>query len=166
MYEPRPLPFVGPGPDRAAHLRNGSAAAVARGAPAARVVPVGPGAGVVLAGASRLARLPVDAAQASAELTLLGLDADGGAVFAFDAGTDAAAVAPDGTRRDGRAGPLAFTPLRDAAPDLEASEAALAAHAVAIVAWHRGAPPLRSLRRAHRGRTSRPLAALPELRRA
>ncbi len=126
MSEPRPLPFVGPGPDRAAALRDEAAASAAREDPAARVIPVGPGPGVVLEGGSRLARAPLDAAPAGAELTLLGVEADGGALFALDADPED----PTG------AGP--FTPLRDAAPGLEASEAALAAYAAAIVAWHRG----------------------------
>src|SRR5208283_3700762 len=102
VSEPRPLPFVGPGPDRAAQLRDEAAASAARKAPTTRVIPVGPGPGVVMEGGSRLARLPLDAAPAATELTLLGVDADGGALFAFDADPEG----PPG------AGP--FTPLRDA----------------------------------------------------
>ncbi len=120
-----PLPFVGPGPDRASRLRTEADAAAARCAPGARVIAVGAGQSVLLEGASRLARLTVGAVPEDAELTLLGVDAVGGALFAYDAATDPA--------RDG-----AFSGLRDAGLALEVGEGALAAHAVAMVGWHRG----------------------------
>ena len=123
-FRPAPLPFVGPGPDRAARLRTDGDAQSLRQAPTARVIAVGAGQAVLLDGDARLARLPMDAAPEGAELTLLGLDAAGGALFAYDAAGDAL-------------GASGLTPLRQAALGLDASEAALAAQAVALVGWQR-----------------------------
>ena len=96
----------------------------ARGASTTRVIPVGSEQGVLLDGASRLARLELDAVPSDAELTLLGLDVGGGVLLAYDASQSAL-------------GASGLISLRQAAGALESSEAALAAQAVAIVAWHR-----------------------------
>ncbi len=118
------LPFVAAGPDRAARLRTPGAAEAARGDPTTRVIAVGAGQSVLRDGESRLARLALDVVPDDAELTLLGLDLGGGVLFAYDAAQ--AALGASG-----------FVSLREAAVGLDASEAALAAYAVAIVGWHR-----------------------------
>ncbi len=118
------LPFVGPGPDRAARLRTADTVEAARGTSTTRVIPVGSEQGVLLDGVSRLARLELDAVPPDAELTLLGVDVGGGVLLAYDASRSAL-------------GASGLISLRQAAAALESSEAALAAQAVAIVAWHR-----------------------------
>jgi NAD+ diphosphatase len=117
---PSPLPFVAPGLDRAAPLRVDDATTrQARAAPTTRLIAVGDAQSVRLDGDARLARVPVSDAPDDAELTLLGREPGGGFLFAYDAADE----------------PLA--PLREIALGLDAGEAALAAHAVAIIGWHR-----------------------------
>jgi NAD+ diphosphatase len=89
------------------------------------VVLVGPDQQVAVADAGRLARVRVDDLPAGARLTFLGLDPSGGALFAADA-------------LDLRAAPAqGFVPLRQLMAELEPAEAALGAHAVGMVGWHR-----------------------------
>jgi NAD+ diphosphatase len=117
---PAPLPFAGSGPDRAAPLRIDDATTrEACSAPSTRLIVVGEAQSVRLDGDDRLARVPVGEAPDDAPLTLLGREPDGGFLFAYDAGE------------------AAFAPLREVALGLDVEEAALAAHAVAMVGWHR-----------------------------
>jgi NAD+ diphosphatase len=109
--------------DRATHLREGEEPVRLRASAGAGVVLVGEGQSVLLEDMHRLARLPVPP---DGELVFLGLDPAGRAVFASDG---AEADVP----RHGRG----FTPLRQAAADLDHDEAALGAYAVALVGWHR-----------------------------
>lgn len=88
---------------------------------------VGPGQDVAVAGAAALALTPPRALPLDAELTFLGLDPAGAAVFAYDAGRAAL---------DGGTG-VGFVPLRGLAAELDPNEAALASYAVAMVGWHR-----------------------------
>ncbi len=117
------LTFAGRGLDRAAHLREDDEAARLRASGHAGVILVGEGQSVLLENPHRLARLPVPADGA---LVFLGLEAGGRPVFAADGGE--ADVPLRGT---------GFTPLRQAAAELEHDEAGIAAYAVALVGWHR-----------------------------
>jgi len=121
-----PLPFAAPGPRRASQLRSDALAAAARHARATRLIAVGADQTIALDGRARLARLGPETAAPDADLTLLGVDDDGTTLFAYDA-TDALGA---GRGRE-------FAALREVALGLEASEAALAAQAVAMVNWHR-----------------------------
>jgi NAD+ diphosphatase len=117
--------FTGERLDRAADRRTDPAWVAAQAAdPRARAVLVAED-GVHVAGDEpRLALLPLAGLDAGGEPLLLGLD-DGGPVFAVDAhGAGPAA----GTRAVG---------LRVAAASLPQADAGLAAHAAALVNWHR-----------------------------
>jgi len=137
-----PIAFTGGELDRAPERRRDPAWLAAQAAdPAARAVLAGDG-GVHVAGAGepRLALVPLASLQA-AEPVLLGLDG-AGPVFAVDVDG-----APDGTLRplvgahgEGPAHAETGTRalgLRAAAGALPHAEAGLAAHAAALVNWHR-----------------------------
>jgi len=119
------IAFAGGTLNRAAYLRAGGQAARLRHESASRAVLVGADQQVALAGARRIARIPIEDLPAGAPLTFLGLEHAGAAVFAADAldlHTDE---------------PQAFTPLRQLMAELDPAEAALAAYAVGMVGWHR-----------------------------
>ncbi len=86
---------------------------------------VGDGQEVAVTPAHALALVPLSALGTGAELTFLGLDPAGAAVFAYDA----ADAEVDGD--------IVFLPLRSLAAELEPGEGAMAAYAVALVGWHR-----------------------------
>ena len=110
--------FAGAGLDRAAERRLDEAWLRERRAdPHSRAILAGAG-GVVLDG-DRLARAPLPDA---GEAVLLGVEADGTALFAVES--------PDA--------PL--TNLREAAPVLAQDEGGLAAYAAGVLNWHRGHP--------------------------
>jgi len=121
-----PLPFAARGPERASRLRSDALVAAARQARGTRLIAVGADQTIALDGASRLARLPAAAAALDADLTLLGVDEEGTTLFAYDATDELGAGRGRG-----------FASLREVALTLDPAEAALAAHAVAIVNWHR-----------------------------
>ena len=119
--------FSGARIDRVAARRTDEAwVASLRADPSARRIVVGPdgpwlsGDGPAYAQSSgeRRVRLPDGAAE---EEVLLGIDADGAAVFAVAAATGG-------------------TNLRDAAARLSAADAGLVAYATAMIAWHRAHP--------------------------
>ena len=84
---PGKIAFAGGTLDRAAHLRDDGGADRLRGLDSSRVVLVGDGQTVaVTADGGGLALVPVAAVPGDAELTFLGLDQTGAAVFAYDAG--------------------------------------------------------------------------------
>jgi NAD+ diphosphatase len=94
---------------------------------------VGDGQDVAVTPAQALALLPVSALPSDAELSFLGLDPAGAAVFAYDA-----VVGEVGDAIAGEVGgDIAFLGLRSVGAELEPSEAALAAYAVGLVGWHR-----------------------------
>jgi NAD+ diphosphatase len=125
---PPQIAFAGGALDRAAHLRGDGGAERLRGAGGSRVVLVGKGQEVAVAGdGGGLALVPTSAVPADAELTFLGLDASGAAVFAHDT---TAGVTATGQIFD-------FVSLRTLAGELAPTEAALAAYAVALIGWHR-----------------------------
>ena len=116
-----PNTFAGAALDRAGPHRRDEAWLAARLAdPATRVVAAGE-AGVIVEG-ERPRLLAVDELPDGVELVLLGVDADGRAVFAADPGDDL-----PGERRG----------LRDLAPVLSQAEGGMVAHAVAMLNWHR-----------------------------
>jgi NAD+ diphosphatase len=84
---------------------------------------VGDGQDVAVDGTGGLALVPVNELAADAQLTFLGLDPAGVAVFAYDAAS--------------YHGDIGFVSLRGLAVELEAAQAALAAYAVGLVGWHR-----------------------------
>ena len=122
------IAFAGGTLDRAADLRGDGRADRLRDLDSSRAVLVGDGQDVAIdADGGPLARVPVPDLPAGAELTFLGLEPSGAALFAYDArapGFDA----PTDT---------AFVPLRALAGELDPDDAALAAYAVGIVGWHR-----------------------------
>jgi NAD+ diphosphatase len=131
---PDPITFTGERLDRAAERRGDPEWVAAQAAsPAARAVLAGD-AGIHVTGDVRLALLPLGPLDAGEPL-LLGLDGSG-PVFAVDAGGNGLVGAhgegpPDpgtGTRPMG---------LRAAAAALPPADAGLAAHAAALVNWHR-----------------------------
>jgi NAD+ diphosphatase len=115
--------------DRAAHLREDGQDRRLRQLDTSKVLLVGADQTVALGDAGTLARVPVNALATYAALTLLGLDPAGAALFAYDA------LEARGERVPGRG--LTFAPLRQLAAELDQAEAALAAYAVGMVAWHR-----------------------------
>ena len=122
-----PIAFAGTTVDRAALLRRDEAwLAEARHAPSTRVIAVRLPTQLLMAEGPRLGQVSAASLPAEAALTFLGLDDGGGALFAFDMGTDGDAPSEH-----------AFEELRALAAILPAGEAAMAAHAVAMVAWHR-----------------------------
>jgi NAD+ diphosphatase len=118
------IAFAGGALDRAAHLRTDGEFARLRRLETSRAVLVGPGQEVALGAEQTLLRVPLGELPADAELTLLGLDASGATVFAYDAVDDGP--------REGE-----FVPLRGLAAELEPADAALGAYAVGMVGWHR-----------------------------
>ncbi len=135
---PPKIAFAGGTIDRAAHLRTDGGAERLRDAGDSRVVLVGKGQEVAVAGggggpalaagAGRgLGLVPTTALPPDAELTFLGLDTSGAALFAYDATAGAPAT--------GRI--FEFVPLRTLAGELQPDAGALAAYAVALIGWHR-----------------------------
>lgn len=112
-----PIAFADGALDRAAHLRDD--AERLRELDSSRAVLVGAGHEVALTDNRTLALTPVGELPSGAALTLLGLDASGAAMFAYDAA------------------PAQFASLRSLMSELEPAEAALAAYAVGMVNWHR-----------------------------
>ena len=136
---PDPITFTGAALDRAAeHRQDAGWLAAQRADPRARAIVVSD-AGVQIAG-ERLALVPLPELDAAGEPLLLGLDGHG-PVFAVDAG---------GPREDGVRPPLVgargedrrvqAVGLREAAAFLPEGDAGLAAHAAALVNWHRRHP--------------------------
>ena len=122
------IAFAGGAIDRAAHLRNDGHADRLRRLDSSRAVLVGDGQDVAIAGdGGPLARVAVADLPADAELTFLGLEPSGAALFAYDARAPWF-DAPAGT---------AFVPLRSLAGELDPDDAALAAYAVGMVGWQR-----------------------------
>jgi NAD+ diphosphatase len=118
---PGPNTFAGEALDRAGPYRRDEAWLTARLAdPATRVVAASE-AGVVVA-EERPRLFAVDELPEGLELVLLGVDADGHAVFAADPGDEL-----PGERRG----------LRDLAPVLSQAEGGMVAHAVGLLNWHR-----------------------------
>jgi NAD+ diphosphatase len=116
-----PNTFAGEALDRAGPHRRDEAWLAARLAdPATRVVAAS-GAGVIVAG-DRPRMFAGDELPEGLELVLLGVDADGHAVFAAD---------PDDEFPGERRG------LRDLAPVLSQAEGGMVAHAVGLLNWHR-----------------------------
>lgn len=111
------IAFAGGVLDRAVALRDDDAFAQALREPGTRAVLVGAGETVLLEGTRVLARVAVPG---GGERALLGTEAGAALVVVDAAGT-----------------PAPFVSLREAAAGLEASEAALAGYAVALVAWQR-----------------------------
>jgi NAD+ diphosphatase len=124
---PAAIAFAGATLDRAHHLRNDVDAERLRGLDTSRAVLVGPGQEVALGTEQTLLRVPVGELPAGAELTFLGLDASGAALFAYDAAGDGAAHAREAE----------FVGLRGLAAELDPAEGGLAAYAVGMVGWHR-----------------------------
>jgi NAD+ diphosphatase len=145
---PPKIAFAGGTLDRAAHLRTDGGAERLRDAGASRVVLVGRGQEVAVAGNGGgpglgagedravaqsagedrgLALVPTAAVLADAELTFLGLDASGAGLFAHDATASAPATGQI----------FEFVSLRGLAGELQPDAAALAAYAVALIGWHR-----------------------------
>jgi NAD+ diphosphatase len=125
---PPKIAFAGGTLDRAAHLRNDGRAEHLRALESSRAVVVGDGQDVAIVGdGGQLARVPVADLPVDAELTFLGLDPSGTALFAYDARAPWF-DAPAGTT---------FVPLRALAGELDPDDAALAAYAVGMVGWHR-----------------------------
>jgi NAD+ diphosphatase len=117
-----PITFTGEALDRAAeHRANDEWLAARRADPRARAVAMSDAGVQVTDG--RLALVPLEELNAPGEALFLGLDADG-PVFAVDARGD-----------DGQA-----VGLREAAAFLPEGDAGLAAHAAALVNWHRRHP--------------------------
>jgi NAD+ diphosphatase len=116
-----PNTFAGAALDRAGPHRRDEAWLAARLAdPATRVLAASE-AGVVVAG-ERPRLFAVDELPEGLELVLLGVDADGHAVFAADPGDEL-----PGERRG----------LRDLAPLLSQAEGGMVAHAAGMLNWHR-----------------------------
>ena len=135
---PPKISFAGGTLDRAAHLRNDGGAERLRDADNSRVVLVGKGQEVAVAGngsapalaageGGGLALVPTTALPPDAELTFLGLDASGAALFAHDATAGAPATGQI----------FEFVPLRGLGGELQPDAGALAAYAVALIGWHR-----------------------------
>jgi NAD+ diphosphatase len=114
---PPTIAFAGATLDRAAHLRDD--AERLRELDSSRAVLVGREQEVALTDGGALALAPVADLPADSALTLLGLDATGRAVFAYDAA------------------PAEFSALRNLMTELDPAQAALAAYATGMVNWHR-----------------------------
>ncbi|MCU1463613.1 MAG: pyrophosphatase [Acidimicrobiales bacterium] len=141
---PGPNPLAGGDLDRVAARRGDAdwvAALLADGA--SRVLPVRPPEGPVVDG-DRLGWLPapdVDLAAHPAEALLLGLDADGVAWFAVDAGDPAGGLDPTAAGGPVDLVPLpaggAWTDVRMVASLLGQAEGSRLAQALGLVNWHR-----------------------------
>jgi NAD+ diphosphatase len=118
------IAFAGGTLDRAEQLRADGEAERLRRLDSSRAVLVGPGQDIEVGADHALLQVPTRELPADAELTFLGLDPAGAAVFACDA-------ADDGPREGEFAG------LRGLAAELDAADGALAAYAVGLVGWHR-----------------------------
>jgi NAD+ diphosphatase len=118
------IAFAGGTLDRAEQLRTNDESERLRRLDTSRAVLVGPGQDVALGADRALLRVRLGALPDEAELTFLGLDRSGAAVFAYDATEEGPA--------EGQ-----FVGLRELAAELETAEGALAAYAVAMVGWHR-----------------------------
>lgn len=129
MSRPFNVPFAAGTHDRAAFRRRDDTwLEEARQAPGTRILVVRASAQLLASGAE-LGHLPPHAVPAGADVTFLGLDEDGQAVFVLDAGADGAALPlPETTE---------FTELRTLAAATPGGPAAIAAQAVAMVGWHR-----------------------------
>lgn len=128
MELPRSIPFTVSEIDRASLRRRDEAwLAEARKATSTRLIVVRSSAQLLIFEGPRLGHLAPDVMPSEAEVTFLGLDSEGAAVFALDADSH------EGLALDG----LAFEELRTIGPVVPAEEAALGAHAVAMVGWHR-----------------------------
>jgi len=126
---PGKIAFAGGTLDRAAHLRDDGGAERLRRHSESRVVAVGEAQSVgISTDGGTLALVPVAAVPARAELTFLGLDPSGAALFAYDAVADG---------EPGGAPGLEFVPLRGLGGELDPGEAAVAAYAVGMIGWHR-----------------------------
>jgi NAD+ diphosphatase len=137
-----PITFTGEALDRAAEHRGDEAwLAAQRSDPRARAVLAGD-AGIHVTG-ERLALVPLDALESPAEPLLLGLDGHG-PVFAVDAdarrdnGARPPLVGAHGDKDE--TGGTRAVGLRTAAAVLPQADAGLAAHAAALVNWHRRHP--------------------------
>jgi NAD+ diphosphatase len=128
--------------DRAAQRRRDVAwLAAVRQAPSTRVVAVRSQSDLLIAEGARLGCLDLGALPRDAELTFLGVDEQGCAVFVCDAETLSAdprepALAMPTDEAGAEAGRV-FQELRMAGGLLSAGDAALAVQAVAMVGWHR-----------------------------
>lgn len=129
LHMPTPIAFAGVALDRAPHLRAEEETGRLRGLDSSRVVLVGADQEVAITEARELALAPLSALPTGAPVTFLGLEASGAAAFAYDA------LEAD-ERTDGRYPPH-FAPLRELVAELEPTQAALAAYAAGMVAWHR-----------------------------
>ncbi|MCX6023304.1 MAG: NAD(+) diphosphatase [Chloroflexi bacterium] len=126
-----PMTFAGGTADRAGQRRLDEAwLAEARQAAATRILVVRSSSQLLVAGEGRLGSLGAHLVDPAAEMTFLGVDGDGAAIFVYDFGAEDPALrqAQDG---------LAFEELRPLAAVLPAEDAALAAHAVAMAGWRR-----------------------------
>ena len=120
---PAPVAFADGALDRAAHLRDD--ADRLRQLDGSCALLVGENQEVALTDAGALALTQVSALSADAPLTFLGVDPDGGALFACDALDD-----PDMRAHE-------FASLRTLMSEFDPADAALAAYAVGMVGWHR-----------------------------
>jgi NAD+ diphosphatase len=116
-----PNTFAGEALDRAGPLRRDEAWLAARLADAATRVVVASDSGVLVSG-ERPRLLAVDELPDGLELVLLGVDADGRAVFAADPGDEF---------------PGEHRGLRDLAPVMSQADGGMVAHAVGLLNWHR-----------------------------
>jgi NAD+ diphosphatase len=96
---PAPIAFAGATLDRAAHLRD--EAERLRVLDTSRAVLVGPGQDVSRTANGTLSRIPLSALPADAQLTFLGLDCAGAAMFAWDALAPDTPDAPDAPQAQG-----------------------------------------------------------------
>jgi NAD+ diphosphatase len=122
------IAFAGATLDRADHLRA-DAERLAQ-LDTSRAVLVGPGQEVARSANGTLSRIALSALTADAELTFLGLDAAGAALFACDALGARAALGAG-------APPAGFVSLRELMADFDPADASLAAYAVGMISWHR-----------------------------
>ncbi|MBV9120505.1 MAG: NAD(+) diphosphatase [Chloroflexi bacterium] len=124
----RPLTFAG-GADRAAQRRRDAAwLEAARRAAGTRVFGVRSTAQLLVADGPRLGQVAADNVAPEDEITFLGLDKEGNALFALDLGSDP----PEASSLE-----QTFEELRALGSLLPPEEAGFAAHAVAMVGWHR-----------------------------
>src|SRR5581483_391864 len=123
-----PITFAAGNIDRAGLRRKDEAwLAEIRRAAATRIVAVRLASQLLVGEGPRLGHLPPDRLAEEADLTFLGLDPEGNAVFAVDLGSE---------EQESHA-EHSFEDLRALAATLPMDEAALAAHAVAMIGWHR-----------------------------
>ncbi|HLY66388.1 MAG TPA: NAD(+) diphosphatase [Chloroflexota bacterium] len=126
-----PFAFIGCTIDRAAARRTDAAwLQQVRRAESSRCLVVKSAAQLLLSEDASLGHLPAATLPPDTDLTFLGVTHDGCALFAFDAGEEEALAHEELAGRT-------FAELRAIGADLAANEAGLAAHAVAMVGWHR-----------------------------